>query len=191
MLPTIIRTAMRPLELTADLITGIPALDAQHRDLLALVNEVVYAPEEDVDPDVFTLAVTFLQGYIVYHFAAEEAFMTELGYPQRNLHFDLHGRLQRKVAELAYTVRQAGVSRAVRAEVSLMLEDWLVYHIREADREMARFIRAQPVDVLTLTLPCVQSLKNSGAIPADFDDRIAAGILGKRDVEVGGHPPRA
>jgi hypothetical protein len=70
-----------------------------------------------------------------------------------------------------------------------MLEDWLVYHIREADREMARFIREQPVDVLTLRLPCVQSLKNSGAIPADFDDRIAAGVLGKREVDID-RPPR-
>jgi hemerythrin-like metal-binding protein len=174
---------MQPLELTADLITGIPALDAQHRDLLTLANEVVYAPDNDVDPDVFNLAVSFLQSYIVYHFAAEETLMTELGYPDRELHFDLHGRLQRKVAELADRVRQVGVSRALRAEVSLMLEDWLVYHIRESDREMARFIREQPVDVATLTLAGVESLKNNGAIPADFDDRIAAGILGKRLAE--------
>jgi hemerythrin len=171
---------MRPFTLTSDLLTGIRAIDEQHGELLDLANEVVDMPEGQLHPELFGLALTFLVGYAAYHFAAEEMVMTDLEYPERGQHFDLHRHLQRSVAALAAEARIKGATRACQSEVASFLDDWIVHHIRESDREMAQFLRAQPIDLQALTLPDIQTLKRYGAIAIDFDDRIASGIAGMR-----------
>lgn len=171
---------MRPFSLTQDLLTGIPAIDEQHGELLDLANEVVNAAGSGLHPELFNLAATFLAGYAAYHFAAEERVMTDLNYPQRWQHFDNHRRLQREVAA---HVAEASVNRTCEAckdEIALFLENWIVHHIRVADRELAVFLRSQTIDLQALRLADLQSLKDDGGIPANFDDMIAMGAAGMR-----------
>jgi hemerythrin len=171
---------MRPFSLTQELLTGIPAIDEQHGELLDLANELVSAAEAGLPPEFFDLAATFLAGYVAYHFAAEETVMTELDYPQRWQHFDNHRRLQREVAAHVAEVRVNQTCGACEDKIARFLEDWVVHHIREADREMAEFLRTQTIDLGTLRLPDLQTLKDLGGIPEDFDDRIAMGAAGMR-----------
>jgi len=171
---------MRLFSLTQDLVTGIPAIDEQHGELLDLANEVVNAAGADLHPELFDLAATFLAGYAAYHFAAEEKVMTDLDYPQRGQHFDSHRRLQREVASYVAEVRVNQTSEACKDEIALFLENWIVHHIRVVDREMAVFLRSQSIDLRTLKLPDLQTMKDYGGIPADFDDRIALGAAGMR-----------
>ena len=171
---------MRPFSLTQDLLTGIPAIDEQHGELLDLANEVVNAAGAGLPPEFFDLAATFLAGYAAYHFAAEETVMTDLDYPQRSQHFDSHRRLQREVAAHVAEVRTNRTGEACKNEIALFLENWIVHHIRVADREMAEFLRTQPIDLSKLRLPDLQTLKDDGGISADFDERIAMGAAGMR-----------
>ena len=171
---------MRPFSLTQDLLTGIPAIDEQHGELLDLANEVVNATGHGLPPELFDLAATFLAGYAAYHFAAEEMVMTHLDYPQRSQHFDSHRRLQREVAAHVAEARMNRTCEACKDEIALFLENWIVHHIRVADREMAEFLRTQTIDLSTLRLPDLQTLKDDGGISADFDERIAMGAVGMR-----------
>lgn len=169
---------MRPFSLTPDLVTGVPAIDEQHGELLDLANEVVNATSDGLPLEFFDLAATFLAGYVAYHFAAEETVMTDLDYPQRWEHFDYHRRLQREVAAHVAERRVNRSCEACKGEVAQFLEDWVVHHIRVVDRELAEFLRTQTLDLATLKLPDVQTLKERGGIPEDFDDRIALGAAG-------------
>jgi hemerythrin len=171
---------MRPFSLTPDLVTGIPAIDEQHGELLDLANEVVNAAGAGLHPELFDLATSFLAGYAAYHFAAEETVMTDLDYPQRGQHFDTHRRLQREVAFQVAEARANRTGEACKDEIARFLENWIVHHIRVMDRELAEFLRSQTIDLQTLRLPDLQTLKDDGGISADFDDRIAMGAAGMR-----------
>jgi len=171
---------MQPFSLTPDLVTGIPAIDEQHGELLDLANEVVNAAGVGLHPELFDLATTFLVGYAAYHFAAEEWVMTDLDYPQRGQHFDNHRRLQREVASYVAEARVSRTCEAGENEIALFIENWIVHHIRVLDREMAAFLRNQTINLQTLRLPDLQTLKDSGGIPDDFDERIATGAAGMR-----------
>jgi hemerythrin len=171
---------MQRFFLTQELVTGIPAIDEQHGELLDLANEVVNAAGAGLHPELFDLATTFLAGYAAYHFAAEEKVMTDLDYPQRGQHFDNHRRLQREVASHVAEARVNRTREERKDEMALFLENWIVHHIRVADRELAEFLRTQTIDLRTLRLPDLQTMKDYGGIPADFDDRIAMGAAGMR-----------
>jgi len=113
-------------------------------------------------------------------FAAEEAVMTDLDYPLRGQHFDRHRELQQSVGNLMAEARVKGATPACQCEIARFLNDWIVHHIRESDREMAQFLRTQPIDLEALILPDIRTLKLCGAIPIDFDDKFAAGTAGMR-----------
>jgi hypothetical protein len=53
-------------------------------------------------------------------------------------------------------------------------------HIRETDRSLAEFLRAQLPHPQTLHLPDVQALRSSGAIAQDFDEEVAKGAASLR-----------
>jgi hemerythrin-like metal-binding protein len=171
---------MRTFALTSSLLTGIPAIDEQHCELFDLANEVVDDSASDLHPELFRMALGFLEGYIAYHFAAEEVVMSELGYPESAAHADLHARLQNAVAAMLKKAAQQGPSEEMKAELKGFLQDWVVHHVREADFAMARYVRDVVLDVKSLSLPGVLVLKSRGSIPADFDDRFAAGMAGLR-----------
>jgi hemerythrin len=171
---------MRPFSLTQDLVTGIAAIDEQHGELLDLANEAVNAAGAGLHAELFDLATTFLAGYVAYHFAAEERVMTDLDYPQRWQHFDNHRRLQREVASYVAEARVNRTCAACESEIASFFENWIVHHIRVEDRELAEFLRSQTIDLQTLRLPDLQTLKDCGGIPDDFDARIAMGAAGMR-----------
>lgn len=171
--------------LTPELFTGIPAIDEQHGELFDIANEVVRAADGSLHPHLFHLALDFLVGYTIYHFAAEELVMDKLAYPERARHAVIHGGLRDEVLAMLSRVREQGPSRQSRADVVRLFEDWVVSHVREADRDLARFVREQPMDLSTLTVPTVASLKRCGAIADGFDERFAEGGAGLRSAWAG------
>ena len=171
---------MLPFSLTPDLVTGIPAIDEQHGELFDIANEVVLASDEKLHPALFDLALTFLIEYTSYHFAAEEIVMARVEYPGHAQHADGHTRLREEVLSILSRVRQQGPSQQSKHEVVRLLEDWVVRHVREADRDFAHFVRERSIDVRTLSLPTIESLKDSGALAMDFDERFAHGVAALR-----------
>jgi len=166
---------MHRFELTSDLLTGMSDIDNQHRALLDLANEVLYG-DLDEEPLLFQRALSFLSNYIIYHFTAEEAAMTESGYPRARFHQEFHDRLRRAFSALVTQAANEGVSKALKLAIYFLLEDWLLYHIRETDRELAAFLRDTSPGGTIRRLPEIRPLKASGALPAEFDERVLAGV---------------
>lgn len=124
-----------------DLATGVSEIDMQHRELLAKVAALDDAAASgDLTRAVDVLA--YLERYALYHFAAEERHMVSSGYPGFREHRDAHEAF---VAEL---LERKEKYEATRSAVSLLLDlsdwlaGWLQDHVRGADAEMARHLRA-------------------------------------------------
>ena len=125
-----------------DLATGIPAIDEQHRGLLARIEELEAAARAgDVTRAEDMLA--YLESYAAEHFATEERVMWEFGYPELNEHWSLHLAFAMELA-LRKEEHEANPSQAaLLVDLGRWMDRWLHEHVLQADAQMARFVRAR------------------------------------------------
>ncbi len=163
---------MHRFETTPELETGNADIDGQLRTLFAMANEILYSDELARSPEQFRRAVTFMVSYLEYHFAAEELAMLEQGYQSRRFHTAFHDHVRREARTIAASVACKQSAEETRSSIYFMLEDWVEYHVRNTDRQLAAFLREQAPTNGAARLPGLRPLKASGSISADFDEHI-------------------
>lgn len=119
--------------------TGIPMVDADHKTLVSLINQV-HACIGGVDEyGALGSILRVLVDYTDYHFKREETLQEESGYPGFAAHKALHAKLTEQVQEVLRRFEAAPGS--VRAQdIQKFLEDWLVDHILRHDMPYTRFV---------------------------------------------------
>jgi hemerythrin len=116
-----------------DLILGIPRLDEQHRELLALVLELPEQPGPEFDATVQQLV-----SYSSEHFAEEDAFMDEIGFPQREEHVRKHATF---FAQFSHFHQTFAAGRITYASFRLFVTNLVTRHILDEDAKIAAFYR--------------------------------------------------
>lgn len=123
---------MAYIEWTADLETGIPPVDRDHKVLVALLNQVQETIGDHEERAVLGSVLNSLAEYTSYHFAREEKLQEVAGYPGLDEHRRLHARLSGQVE--AICSRYYKDTESVQAkDVLEFLESWLVDHILKQD----------------------------------------------------------
>jgi hemerythrin-like metal-binding protein len=150
---------MQKLVLTGNLLTGIRAIDEQHRALFALANDVLQDPDGEKPPAVVE-ALESLSAYVDFHFASEEHAMAVSGFPREAAHRAWHEQLRGEVLSLREQVQAEGPTRGLVARVQVLMEDWLVYHIGHMDAELAQHLACRP----EIDLPDLPALKGMGVL---------------------------
>jgi hemerythrin len=117
---------------------GVPALDAEHRGQIELMNHVGEAITAGFSAVEITAAVDSLVGYLEAHFMSEQIAFREQGYPGYEAHQAEHDEAIALLRGL-HTRAAAGDVRAM-LEILGGLETWLVQHIRSSDAAFARFV---------------------------------------------------
>lgn len=129
---------MAYFEWADDLVIDNGPIDADHRKLVDLVNQLHSATSEGRGMEVVDGILTELIGYTADHLRREEARMAELQFPDLERHKLGH---QKFVAELqTLQARYEAGSITVAAQLSTVLRDWLSLHIRRGDKELLNFI---------------------------------------------------
>jgi hemerythrin-like metal-binding protein len=169
---------MHRFETTPELETGNADIDGQLRTLFTMANEILYSDELGRSPEQFRRAVTFMVSYLEYHFAAEELAMLEQGYESRRFHTAFHDHVRREARTIAASVARKMSAEETRSAIYFMLEDWVEYHVRNADRQLAAFLRELAPTNGAARLPGIRPLKASGSISADFDEQILSRASG-------------
>ena len=120
-----------------ELSVGYPAIDEDHRKLIALFNDahkaVEHAPREFVEK-----VLTGLIEYTAWHFDHEEALMEECGYPGTKGHKLEHQELAANAMEL-YAEFLAGDDTVLDVLLPF-LRNWLTDHIMRSDRLLGDFL---------------------------------------------------
>jgi hemerythrin len=127
--------AVMSTEWSSALAIGIPEIDAQHQELLTLLNEVEQQAAQEspcfqaID-DVFDQ----LEAYIATHFRDEEALMARIGFEFLAEHCAEHRLLARQVTEFrqAFSTGEVGVHF-----LHEWLIRWLITHIAGSDTLIA------------------------------------------------------
>jgi hemerythrin len=126
---------------TSDLATGNDVVDSEHRELIALINQLELAGS---GPDGIGIAQALeeLTDYVFVHFQMEEKLMRREGYPTDafEAHIAEHRQLDQATQKLVQQYSD-GTLNTVEPIVTF-LNEWLRHHIAQVDRAMAEYIRA-------------------------------------------------
>ncbi|HWR15505.1 MAG TPA: hemerythrin family protein [Terriglobales bacterium] len=120
---------------------GFPELDAEHREVVRLMNQLHDASTLEKDPQVLNSILQELVAFTKSHFAEEEQVMEKLGYPAQAEHKRQHQEVLGML--LAFQGgSDAGDSISNIAMLEL-LQGWLGKHIPTEDKRLAVWYRAR------------------------------------------------
>ncbi len=121
--------------------TGIKKIDAQHWQLLSLINDLHDACENDNDVEMLQGALAYMVEYAVQHFRDEEAVQLAAGYPGYEQHKLEHDIFKGKVADLVRQFEENGSSAELSLQINQFLAKWFLRHIRQVDMVMGKYIQ--------------------------------------------------
>lgn len=112
---------------------GIPQIDVQHREYVALVAKIERHVGMGSDSTHLEQLFRDVEAYVQIHFATEETLFDRFGcYPHAAVHKEAHGRFVAAVAGLrAEFERDPGT---VAGEAATVLQQWLYDHILLMDK---------------------------------------------------------
>jgi hemerythrin len=125
---------------TPDLVTGNAVVDGEHRELIALIEQLELAGD---GPDGQSVEATLdeLTDYVFVHFQMEEKLMQREGYPAEAVeaHLAEHRKLDSATQDLVQQYSEGSLT-SVEPIVTFLYE-WFRDHISQVDRSMAVYIR--------------------------------------------------
>lgn len=124
-------------------VVGVQEIDAQHKHLVALLNQLHEAMQLGQGKDVMKNILGGLIQYTKAHFAAEERLMQQSKYPDLVAHKREHAALTDKVLTFQKDFEAGRIGMGV--EVMQFLGSWLQGHIRGTDKKYVPFLHANGV----------------------------------------------
>ena len=129
---------MAPFTLDSSFDTGLPAIDQQHRQLVALINDLDEAVANGTAEAMIKGVLQELIRYVGNHFADEEALMMRHNFPGLPEHCREHDFY---VTRLSHIQESFLDGEALGKNTLDFLLEWLSNHIKGTDMLYAAFIR--------------------------------------------------
>lgn len=136
-------TAMELVEWTDRMLLHVEEIDRQHRELVAIVNDLNLSMLDGRDHESVAWTIGALTAYTKFHFAFEEKLLAHHGYAGTHEHTMEHRMFVRTLSDfkVAHADRTAGLSVSLLA----FLGDWLTNHIMGTDRRYVPHLAARNV----------------------------------------------
>jgi hemerythrin len=114
--------------------TGIELIDEQHKQLVALTNELYSACRagEDVLQTVFKESMSYMVKYVHFHFDSELKLLNAIKFPDYLVHKKMHDSLVYDI--LAATKDYNEGKKTVPYQFVRTLKDWIFNHIAISDK---------------------------------------------------------
>jgi hemerythrin len=116
---------------------NIAEIDAQHRRLVELLNELYDAMRAGKGKEITGRVLGELIDYTKKHFAAEEKLLQDNAYPAFLAHLSEHTRLTSKVLEFQKEFNTGGT---ISVQLSMFLKEWLINHIQGVDKKYSPYL---------------------------------------------------
>lgn len=120
---------------------GQPDIDAEHRELFELANELISVTGKDL-AGIDAALVALLQ-HLEQHFAHEEEILAARGYARLEEHRNSHASLLRKAGELRNAAMASG-NASFGALIDFLANDVVARHLFTADRDYYPLFLDQP-----------------------------------------------
>ncbi len=126
--------------------TGIEEIDAQHRGLFDRIDELEAAIAAGEPGRRLQELFDYLARYAAEHFAAEERWMRETGFPGLAGHRREHADFTRRLRALVPHWQSEGDSKALLLALVGFLHFWVADHVLVSDRRVTAHARAPGAD---------------------------------------------
>ena len=140
-------------------VSGIEAVDMQHRVLIKMLALLVRAQTEGGNPELVSDVLTVMTDYANKHLRFEEELMRKHEYPEAEAHIKHHKEFRRRTSELCYMEgclsSKMGDSQINR--LIAFLEHWLPGHIVEEDIKLGQYLLQAKVEPASLRNPSVSA----------------------------------
>ena len=127
---------------TPQLETGDERVDAQHRRIFDLLNDLIMACADGSDAKRLRETLDFLVDYAIKHFVDEELLQMQYDFPEYKKHKRMHEGLTAQVVELVKRFEASGSSAELSKDVNRVLVAWLISHILKEDKKIAQHIKS-------------------------------------------------
>lgn len=117
--------------------TGIRVVDAQHKQLFLLLDELNEQVNAANEYERLEEIIDALHFYSSRHFAMEEKYMVQSGYPGLEDQKSAHGKFIELFEKTKLRFRAEGVSEEFKAQLKIELAEWLRDHVMGMDQEFA------------------------------------------------------
>jgi hemerythrin len=124
-------------------VTGLAKVDAQHKDLIDLTNELYQACMygDDVLGIMFKEVMSRMVEYVRLHFTTEMGILTKIKFPNIVEHKKQHDELVKNILNAAKEY-EAGKKYAAN-NFARVLKEWILSHIAIYDKEFALYFADQ------------------------------------------------
>ena len=113
---------------------GVPGVDLEHRDLIAMINETHAQLEDENSPEQVQHMLGEILSGISAHFALEERMMKNAAYAEYAAHKDSHEQLLDEIRDLMDSYAEDPV--AGRELLSARLSAWFEIHFSTFDARL-------------------------------------------------------
>lgn len=119
---------------------GIPQIDEEHRELTDEFERLLADPDASYGSETFVTIVNQIEASLKAHFNHEEAIMRSLPMPDEELsrHIKAHDAILVECFQL-HEAMMLDVPMS-QSEVVLMIERWLVNHVRTTDVKIRAYL---------------------------------------------------
>jgi hemerythrin len=124
-----------------EMATGNDEIDAQHRDLLRKVHDLLTACRHCRGEEEIARLLWFLKRYVRKHFRDEEQVQLSSGYPGYPEHKLQHAAFYREVRQLEEQYRQNGANSMLIVRAVQTMCSWLRDHYQRFDGDLVEYLR--------------------------------------------------
>jgi hemerythrin len=121
-----------------NLSVGIAEIDSQHQRLVKLIGDLNEAMRVGKGKEITGKIINDLTNYTLTHFATEEKYFAQFGYPDTNAHKDEHLKFVQKVSAFKKDFEESRVG--ITIPIMNFLSDWLKNHIMGSDKKYGPFL---------------------------------------------------
>lgn len=122
--------------------TGVPSIDAQHKELIATFNDLSASIEQGKGGSAIKKLLVFLKYYAEWHFDHEEKCAAKHQCAIAETNAAAHAKFIQIFTDLQTKYRESDASEEVARQAHAALSDWLVSHIMKIDKQIGACVRA-------------------------------------------------
>ena len=131
------------IEWSNELSVGIEEIDAQHKVLVDLLNQIHEAIQQRHGAEVTARILEKLGEYTRTHFAVEESLMRIMHYPDYERHKAEHDKLIEQLN--VFHAKLVAGKTSISFELAHFLKVWLTKHIMETDKYYTPYFLEQGI----------------------------------------------
>jgi hemerythrin-like metal-binding protein len=124
-------------------VLGINSIDAQHKVLVGMINDLHDAMREGKAKSILGEIIEGLSNYTKTHFLNEETLFDTYNYPETIAHRKEHSAFISQISDFQQGFSEGKLS--VSIQVMNFLKDWLKSHIMDTDKQYVPFLISKGV----------------------------------------------